>query len=428
MAWRSFVAVEVVYGRFCRVPAILLAVLVVASSCGGDEEQAPGGDDGDQAQEFEQPLDVASPDPAEPNADQSEQSEEDPGLGPVQLGSRFPWCPDIQDRWNGMVDALAAVAAAEVAYRDAQEAFEAATDELDAAEARGVLELAERALEEEESNLALEARGAVPLIIPGRPPIDDTTTANIETHAIAVERAREAFRASADPVTLEMSELIHQVDWSVADLTAIQEPASLTAPATTSPAPPDDPRSEYEAVLAAIDDMRVAVLEAPSALAPALEELGRARALVAAVESPEDVVAASRALIETMRILSRVPTFDGGDLQQLVDRYQTRVRNQYGWGAGEISRDERDEYIWETSKAAEGVEFPDISAQLPAWVTAEFGEGQHPDYALASYVLYASRHAETLLVEMRPVGEGLMLADTNALEAFWESISESCEA
>ena len=413
--------------RFGRALAVPMVVLVAASSCGGSDVQ----EDAAPRVDVSPDLGLAegdSPGTTELDTGQAGPSEGEAALVPVQLGFRFPWCAEVQERWNSMIEARTAVAVAEAAHIEARAALDAATDELDAAEARGVLELAELALEEEESNLALEAPGAVPLIIPGRPPLDDNTIVNIETYAVAVGRAREAFRASADPVTLQMSELIHQVDWSMADLTAIQAPASLTPATTSVPAPPDDPRSEYEAVLAAIDDMRVAVLEAPSALAQALEELGRARALVAAVEGPEDVVAASQALIETMHILSRVPTFDRGDLQQLVDRYQTRVRNQYGWGGGEISSDERDEYIWETSKAAEGVEFPDISAQLPAWATAEFGEGQHPDYALASYVLSASRHAETLLVGMRPVGEGLMLADTNALEAFWASISESCEA
>ena len=34
----------------------------------------------------------------------------------------------------------------------------------------------------------------------------------------------------------------------------------------------------------------------------------------------------------------------------------------------------------------------------------------------------------SLIRHLRRVGEGFMLADTAALEAFWESISESCEA
>ena len=72
-----------------------------------------------------------------------------------------------------MVEALAEAAAAEAAYRDAREAHEAATDELDAAEARVALERAESVLEEGQSVRARAASWAVPLIIPGTPPLDD---------------------------------------------------------------------------------------------------------------------------------------------------------------------------------------------------------------------------------------------------------------
>ena len=436
--------------RSGRATAIVLAVLLAASGCGSDDASASG-EDNDKAQALEQPLrpgdaeqddassDVGptegdSPTAAKPDSDQAVASEGRSALVPVQLGSRFPWCAEVQERWNSMIEARDGAAAAEVAYHDAREALEAATDELDAAEARAALEWSETALEESQANLAPETSGAVRLIIPGRPPLDDTTAVNLETHTIAVGRARKAFRASADPTTLELSELIHRVDWSAADLTAIQEPAhstsTTTPPATTTPRfdPPEDPRSEYESILAAIDEMRVAVLEAPSALIPALEDLGHVIALAAAVESSEDVVAASRALMEVMHTLSQVPTFDRGDLQEMVDRYHTWVKNQYGWGGGEMSRAERDEYIWETSQAAAAVEFPDVSDQLPGWAATEFDEGQHPDYALAHYVLLASRHSERLLSELRPAGERFMLADTAAVEAFWSSVSESCAA
>ena len=434
-----------------RATAILLAVLVAASSCGGGEEPAADGD-GEQAQEFGQSQESgdaqqadASPDLEQPDTDQAEPSEAEPALEPVQLGLRFAWCAEIQSRWNAMIEALAEAAAAEAAYDDAREAHEAATDELDTAEARVALDRAESALEERQSVLPRAASWAVPLIIPGTPPLGDNTTANIETHAIAVRRAREAFRDSADPATLELSELIHQVDWSAEDLTAEQEyeyydQVRRGPPLVWTPPPslawefydsdvPDNAPGDFRATLAAIDSIRAATQEASSAAVPALEEMGRAITLAAAVESREDALAASRAWVEAMRSLSQVSAFSQRGLQDLVDEYHSRVRNDLKpfFPTVPISQEDHDEWVEAIDEAAEMVEFHDISPQLPSWVTTEFGELDPGDYVLGEYVQLAFWRGEGLLSDLRRVGEGFMLADIAGVEAFWASISESCE-
>ena len=435
-----------VYRRAGRAAAILLAVLVVATSCGGGEEPASDGD-GEQEQEFGQLQESgdaqqadASSDLEQPDTDQAEPSEAESALEPVQLGLRFPWCAEVQSRWNGMVETLAAAAVAEAAYGDAREAHEAATDELDAAEARVALERAESVLEERRSGLERVSGWAVPLIIPGTPPLDDNTTVNIETHAIAVKRAREAFRDSADPVTLELSELIHRVDWSAADLTADQ--GQVWGTSLQSPQPfdlardvPDDPQDRLDATVALIGDLQTAALEAVPVAVAALEEMGHVITLAAAVSNSEDALVAYQTAMEAMRSLGQVSTASRKDLESIVAREHIATDNLVA--QREFTPAERDAYRKTLGEAARAVEFPDIGPQLPAWVTEEsqlpawveeFGEAPDPDDAVGYYAWSASQRGERLLSELARVGEGFILADTAGVDAFLASISESCEA
>lgn len=456
------------WGHPRRAPAILLAVVVVAGGCGGDEEPPPSGD-GEQAQDLGEPLEPSGAQqddalsglesleavPADvlvSATDQEGSSEAGFALVPVELGFRFPWCAEIQERWNYMIEARAGAAAAAASYDDARETFDTVTDELDAAEARAALERAESIREERQSVLSSAQSGLMRLIAPGTPPISDNTTANIETHAIAVGRAREAFRDSADPATLELSELIHQVDWSVVDLTAEQEYGHYDlfrggpAPDLTPPPSlawefydegglPDNAPDDFEATRSAIENIRLATQEASSTAIPALEEMGRAITLAAEVSSHEDVLAASRALVGAMRSLSQVSAFSPLGLQDLVDDYHRRVREDLNqlFPVVRISDEDHNTWVAAIDEAAAMVEFPDITDQLPSWVIAELGEVpfrgpyRDDDYALGKYVSLAFRHGESLLPDLRRAGEEFLLADTAAVEAFWMSISESCE-
>ena len=64
----------------------------------------------------------------------------------VRLGDRFGWCADIQRTWDWLAEIQGQVDAVEAARLDAQAALEAATDDLDRAEALQALESAEREL------------------------------------------------------------------------------------------------------------------------------------------------------------------------------------------------------------------------------------------------------------------------------------------
>ena len=331
-----------------------------------------------------------------------------------------------------MVEALAEAAAAEAAHDDARVAHEATTDELDAAETRAALERAENVLEESQSVRARAASWAMPLIIPVKPPLErNATIANIETYVIAVGRAREAFRASADPATLELSELIHQVDWSAADLTADQGQAwemSLQSPQPFDVARdvPDDPQDRLDDTVARIGDLQTAALEAAPVAVAALEEMGHAITLAAAVSNSEDALVAYQTAMEAMRNLGQVSTASRKDLERIIAPEHIATDNFVA--QRKFTPAERDAYRKTLGEAARAVEFPDIGPQLPAWATEEFGEAPDLDDVVGYYAWSAFQHGDRLLSELARVGEGFILADTAGVDAFLASISESCEA
>lgn len=132
------------------VPAVLAALLAVAG-CGSD----------DTTEEAPRPAmsEVAAADTDEPHAttesaerldplDAAPEPEPEPEPQPVtvRLGDRFPWCADVQANWDRFDDSRLALTEAETAFRQAQDALAATTDELDQAEAREAMKEARRNL------------------------------------------------------------------------------------------------------------------------------------------------------------------------------------------------------------------------------------------------------------------------------------------
>ena len=78
-------------------------------------------------------------------------------------------------------------------------------------------------------HLAVVEEDTVRILLPGSGGSTDAET-------VALGRAREAFRASADPAVLSLSVQAHGVDWSAADLTEPVQPAD-EAPADTHTGP-----------------------------------------------------------------------------------------------------------------------------------------------------------------------------------------------
>ena len=93
--------------------------------------------------------DAATPDPASDvdPLDPTSATEPQDSIQPeassqpvVRLGSRFGWCADVQAIWDAHDEALAVVRVLGDALQEVQSAFDAATDDLDRAEIRGVLD------------------------------------------------------------------------------------------------------------------------------------------------------------------------------------------------------------------------------------------------------------------------------------------------
>ena len=192
--------------RRTRLIASLLAVVVLAAACGGDQSTTTTRDSAEQ------------PDAAP-----------EPELQPVRLGDRFSWCAELQADWDRHAQAQAQSDNAEAELLEAREAYMAAADELSRVDAWYAVDDAVRRVEALMEHLAVVEEDTVRVLLPGSGGSTDAET-------VALGRAREAFRASADPAVLSSSVQAHGVDWSAADLTEPVEPAD-EAPADTLTGP-----------------------------------------------------------------------------------------------------------------------------------------------------------------------------------------------
>ena len=123
----------------------ILAVMLVAPGCGGGEERAPA-DPVENAGPQGATSDVetagaTSPDaPASLEADLGENVVADAPR--VQLGDRFTWCAKVQALWDAEDEARAETEATAEAHLAATGVLEAATDDLDRADAQEAVERA----------------------------------------------------------------------------------------------------------------------------------------------------------------------------------------------------------------------------------------------------------------------------------------------
>ena len=186
----------------------ILAVMLVAPGCGGGEDRAPADPVEDAgphgaASDVETAGDTSPDAPASLEADLGENVVADAPR--VQLGDRFTWCARVQALWDAEDGARAETEATAEAHLAATGVLEAATDDLDRAEAQ---EAVERALGDHgrarvrygyaRSLAAGLMSGESTLLVGDR---HDTTL------QVALERAFEAFLASAGADTLAVLDL-----------------------------------------------------------------------------------------------------------------------------------------------------------------------------------------------------------------------------
>ena len=279
----------------------MVAVALVAAACGGDEDRAP-------ADPVEDPgLDgvVSEVDPREgsspgvlgaPEAEPREDAVAD--ATPVRLGDRFAWCVRVESLWDDQDQYRAETEAAAAAHRAAVDTHEAATDDLDRAEAH---EAVEQALGE--YRFAASVYGRVRWRAAGLLFGDESSVRPGDwedaTLQVALERALEAFRANAVADTLAAFDLAHQATEAVVRLNAA---ASLDADESDQAERSDQvvdtaesdavPFDASKAWLKATEALQDAVAAAEKAEDAREAAVSASRAAGAAVGDAEDAAAA----------------------------------------------------------------------------------------------------------------------------------------
>ena len=263
--------------------ALLVSVLLVAACGGGedtdtsDQTNAPSAISGMPEDES---LDSEQAD-TKLDAEQRPSPEPETMPEPVQvwLGNRFDWCAGVQAVWDSHDHAQAVLAAAEARYRDALVAFEAATDELDRAEAREVLDAAQ--VDHDQASGAYQRAMAEV-----RQQLDDARRIQgDETERIAHQRAWLALvAADAEIATLaeimasqaELNEVAAQLRHAVAQAVAALQDAEEGL---------QEARVEVEVESLMTAESRVGVHDAALAAAQAAAELQQFEAQLADMEA-----------------------------------------------------------------------------------------------------------------------------------------------
>ena len=378
--------------RFLSVA--MLAVVLLAAACGGDEDSAE--------EPAEQASEVTTSDGDQPDSGATERADLDgdaaPTTAPPPLGERFQWCGEVQSVLDRQAQAQAQDDAAVAEHVAAWEAWNAATDELDKAEALPVLEAAGRASEDAWTALTAANKEAAWLLKPDYNPHPDT-------FAIALERARSEYRQHADPAVLELLEYAYSASASAPSEPEPQETA--TAADSQAAEPESEPRN-LEDSLAAVAVIQSEIDELAWTAYEAVQEADEALASLYAAEDARSAIDAHK------RMLDALQRADEGD-RQLRDAgaYRTlreRVEVPYlvyaeaALAAGEITADEHEAALTAIQDAITAVAGSALSSGAE---TSEFRW-------LAQTAIEHTAHS-------------FILAATDGMAAFQGSLSESCQ-
>ena len=310
----------------------LLAAALLAAGCGGDdaaEEPEDAAQETDSVSEVttdaDQPDAPVRDSTDQPDAGAEPESEPQPVL--VRLGDRFGWCADIQRTWDWLAEIQGQVDAVEAALRDAQEALEAAADELDRAEALQVFESADRRVADLTPILVDANDDVVKPVQPGWRSREDT-------EVIAVERARDAFLAATDPALVELLAAAYS------DASLNEEPTEPADDALEEPETAGEALSPEE-LLSELEQLRDEVQELWRESIRPYSAVQNAPASIHAAQNPTDAMDAYEWLLEDasaldeIRLAAWMANTTAGDLYQA---YRYGVGETYD--AGEISLDQ----------------------------------------------------------------------------------------
>lgn len=374
------------------------SLLVLAAGCAADGVSREP-DSATQADSAAEPTRDADEPATTAGRDSAAHGTEDvgavsgPGSELVRLGDRFPWCAVVQRRWDEQVQAQAQAEAARVAYSDAADTLSDVTDELDQAEVRQTLESAERLLERVSGELA-RAKDAVARLV------HSGAESDVETEAIALERARDAYNTHAD----QYVQMLLAMAYGPTLLEPVAEPEESAQEAEADIEP-----LSFEDALAAIASRQDRVTDLAEAVRSASQEMFDALAAITDAAQASDAAAAfgqaqhaASVLEEAHREVSEVSNY------KAVGRIQVG-HEQAASDAVAAGETTHDEYIRRTGIVQEAIGALRVSSGA---VLSE----------AIQYTLVTSNPPQELVA----TAVDLALADTAGMAAFWASLDESC--
>ena len=203
-------------GPLLRARVALVVSLLVLSGCGGADDTGTGtGIDGNTASMAitdNHPVGTGSTADSDADVtvvDDSTAATTTPAA-PVRLGDRFGWCDSVQRRWDAQVRYRAEAEAAALAYEAAVGVYEAASDDLDRAEAQEPLDRALADYESAKRDYAKTRWVVAGLILGDVSPLSAGYYRDDPTLQVAIERAFEAFNSNAGADTLAAFDSAHE--------------------------------------------------------------------------------------------------------------------------------------------------------------------------------------------------------------------------
>ena len=247
-----------------RLLAVGLAVVLLAVACGGDEDHDPAERENETSSGFSVTSEAESAQDGHAGASTTPAKEPQqvaaPAVAaPVQLGERFGWCAKVQALWDAQDQARTETEAAAAVHEAAVRAHEAATDDLDRAEAGEAVYDAYAEYVFSTRDYGQVRWHAAALIFSDEPTLlggglEDSTP------QVAIERAREAYRANAAPHTLAALDYAHEAtEIAARSSTDERSEGDQSGPAIEAPEPDPAPFDASEAWLRATEALQDAL-------------------------------------------------------------------------------------------------------------------------------------------------------------------------
>ena len=429
-----------------RLVAAGLAVALLVGACGGggsdpaerDDEASSGASVTSEDESTEGARSGASATPA----DDPRGAAQPAAATPARLGERFAWCAKVQALWDAQDEARAETEAAAAAHEVAVGIYEATTDDLDRAEAS-------EAVDDAYADYVFSTRDygqvrwrAAGLLLGDESDLLDRGQED-STLQVAIERAREAYHASATPHTLAAFDLANEATETAERLSTAELSADdLSSQAVEAPELEPDAVDASEAWLRATEALQDALegvedadraLDDTSAAADGAwaannEAEDAASAIYRAAQGDGDWEASIRdieAHLEVSR--SRAEAVRGFAMQALEAQAAATAAAEAVWVAEEASAAARS--VAQQSGATEGAEaYWDMraEAQLPARFYADISA----DLAAATaspairWVRTAAYAVENAAWYVARISADL---DTSGVAAFKKSLQQSCQ-